>query len=70
MRLCVRARSLLFIISSFSVVAVVSCGDDGSDGLSDEEQTYADAWAATLADAEQEDPQFTAEEAACLGAVR
>ena len=63
-----RARSLVLVLVSCSAVAMGSCGDDGGgDGLSDEEQTYADAWAATLADADEEDLQFTDEEAACLG---
>ena len=38
------ARSLLFIVAAFSAAAVTSCGsDDGGEGVSDEEQTYADS---------------------------
>ena len=62
-----RARSLLFIVAAFSAAAVTSCGsDDGGEGVSDEEQTYADAWAATLADGDQ-DTEFADDEAACMG---
>jgi hypothetical protein len=59
---------LIAVLLAGCLFALGSCGDDdGDEGLSDEEQAYADAWAATLADGDQDDVRFSDEEAACMG---
>ena len=68
-----RVRSLLVVVVTCSAILGFACGDDGggddgyAGGLSDEEQTYADAWAETLSDGDADDVQFSDEEATCLG---
>src|ERR671913_945666 len=51
-----------------SVLALGACGSDGGEeGLDEDEQAYADAWSATLADGDEDDIQLTEGEADCMG---
>jgi hypothetical protein len=62
-----RSRLLIPLVLA-SVLVLGACGSDGGEeGLDEDEQAYADAWSATLADGDEDDIQLTDGEADCMG---
>lgn len=68
-------RYLAVVCIAALVLVVAACGDDDDGGgggdaaadLSSEEQAYADAWAATLSDSDEDGFTFDDDEAQCMG---
>lgn len=65
-------RLLVSLLALVAVAGAAACGDDGGsdEGLSSEEQEFADAWATTLSDEDEDDPSglsFPPGEAQCMG---
>ncbi|MGH9274648.1 MAG: hypothetical protein ACRDZU_08370 [Acidimicrobiales bacterium] len=64
-----RRLSVLWFVAVCAVLGA-ACGDDdggGGDALSSDEQAFADAWAATLSDSDEDGLTFDDDEAQCMG---